>query len=108
MAGTTSGLSSFLATKPDYASQGAQSIQNSAQEIVARIEGNTMRQNAEIKKRAAIESAQATGQANSAVTSAQSNLNMTGNIAQGVQGLASFIPSGGLFNKAGSGLSPAM
>ena len=100
------GLGSFLAATPDYGALGSQQIADSAREALAGIEADMNMKNALIQKRAAIETAKSKGQTDSAITSANSNMNLGNNIIQGFAGgIAQGFKSGGVFNKS-KGLSP--
>jgi hypothetical protein len=97
MAGSIKGLGSFLGTRPDYAAQGAQSVQDAAREFASVTEGNALVTNAGLKAQADIASAQHYADAAAAGAQAQSQASMVGGIASGLGGLAGFMPKGGLF-----------
>ena len=103
MAGSIKGVTDFLGIKPAYGEMAAEDIGRRAQEFAMITQGNALAANAGMKGLADIQSAQAYADAGVAAGQAAGQASMVGGIASGIGGLSSFMPKGGLFNRATPG-----
>ena len=99
MAGSIKGLGSFLGTRPDYASQGSQSVLDAAREFSSVAEGNALVTNAGLKAEADIAAAEHWKDVDAANAQANSQASIVGGFEKGIGVLSSFMPKGGLFKK---------
>ena len=103
MAGSIKGVTDFLGVKPEYGMIGSQGIADQAREVAAITAGNALATNAGLKAQADIASAEHYADATIAAGQAEGQASMIGGIAGGFAGLSSFMPKGGLFNRATPG-----
>ncbi len=108
MAGSKN-VTDFLGIKPEYGAIGSQNIADTAREIAAITQGNALATNAGLKATADIASAQHYADAGVAAADSAAQAAMGTAVSDGLIGFGkSQTAKGGIFNKAGSGLSPAM
>ena len=109
MAGSNKALTNFIGVKPEYGAIGAENIGRRAQEFATVTQGNALAANAGMKGLADIQSAQAYADAGVAAAGSAAQSSMVGSVAEGLIGFGKGqTAKGGIFNKAGKGLSPAM
>lgn len=106
MAGSKN-VTDFLGIKPEYGAIGSQDIADTAREFASVTQSNALTANAELKAEADMAAAQHYEDASATAANASAQASLVGGFARGIEGLAPFMPKGGLFNKS-KGLSPEM